>query len=520
MWIPHFVQRNAIIRPHQLALRDAARRLTWLELDERTDALATALAELGVKRGDRIVVLSGNRVEVVELCIAVTKAGAMFCPVNPGHAIPELEYIASNIRPVGVFGEQRVLVALGGRLAGWTVEIGEQRYEAMAHGSRRKLALPAPGDAAVIFSTSATTGRPKAVVMAHRSIMACYLGMAAETGMSSLDVMLNPCPLFHGSMVIGLALLAAGGQLVIERDFTPQRFLTDVEAVRATRTFLTPSMLRFVLAAKAFSDTDLSSLREVMHGGGPIAEDVMLEAVARFPCRLRSVYGITEGGGPIALGTSDEPPLVPGAPGSPGSPGVNTPLAAGRMMPGAQIAVLDEAGNPMPSGEVGEICVQGDGVMDRYWENDEATRSALMGGWLRTGDLGYLDAAGYVYLLDRKNDLIIRGGQNVYPAEIERVIRALPGVIDVAAVGVPSRDWGEVPVVFVVLAEDARLRTVDLIAACSAELASYKRPVAVHIAPEIPRNAAGKILRRVLREWLAAGPQRQLPRGVPATGGI
>jgi acyl-CoA synthetase (AMP-forming)/AMP-acid ligase II len=514
MWIPHFVQRNAIIRPHSVALRDAARRLSWLALEERTDALATALCELGVKRGDRVLVLSGNRVEVVELCIAVTKAGAMFCPVNPGNAIPELEYIASKIRPVGVFAERRILEALAGRLPGWTVEIGESRYEAMAHGTRRKLALPALSDGAVIFSTSATTGRPKAVVMAHRSIMACYLGMAAETGMTSHDVMLNPCPLFHGSVVIGLAVLAAGGQLVIERDFTPQRFLTDAETVSATRAFLTPSMLRFVLAAKAFDATDLSSLREVMHGGGPIAEDVLREAVARFPCKLRSVYGITEGGGPIALGTSDEAPLAPA------SHGESAPLAAGRMMPGAQIAVLDEAGAAMPSGEIGEICVRGDGVMDGYWENDEATRSALAGGWLRTGDLGYLDAAGYVYLLDRKNDLIIRGGQNVYPAEIERVVSKLPGVVDVAAVGVPSRDWGEVPVVFVVLAPDAGLGPLDLIAACSAELASYKRPVAVHVAAEIPRNAAGKILRRVLREWLAAGSHRQPPCGAPATGGI
>jgi acyl-CoA synthetase (AMP-forming)/AMP-acid ligase II len=514
MWISHFVQRNAIIRPHAVALRDAERRLTWLELEARTDSLATALSARGVKRGDRILVLSGNRVEVVELCIAVTKAGAMFCPVNPGNAIPELEYIASNIRPVGIFGEQRILQALAGRLPGWTVVIGEQRYQAMAHAEPRELALPALSDGAVIFSTSATTGRPKAVVMAQRSIMACYLGMAAETGMSSRDVMLNPCPLFHGSMVIGLAVLAAGGQLVIERDFTPQRFLADAEAVRATRAFLTPSMLRFVLAAKAFDATDLSSLQEVMHGGGPIAEDVLQEAVARFPCRLRSVYGITEGGGPIALGTSEEPPLVPA------SHAQDAPLSAGRMMPGAHIAILCDAGNALSCGEVGEICVRGDGVMDGYWENDEATRSALTGGWLHTGDLGYLDAGGYVYLLDRKNDLIIRGGQNVYPAEIERVVRKLPGVQDVAAVGVPSRDWGEVPVVFVALAQDAAHRPLDLIAACSAELASYKRPVAVHVVLEIPRNAAGKILRRVLREWLAAGTHLQPSCGAPATGGI
>ncbi|HWO08857.1 MAG TPA: AMP-binding protein, partial [Polyangiaceae bacterium] len=458
-----------------MALSDASRQLTWSQLDARTDSIASALADLGVVHGDRVMVLSGNRVEVVELCIAITKAGAIFCPVNPNNALPEIEYIAANMRPIGVFGERCTLEALANRLQGWVITIGEQPYEDMAQGARRPLALPAPGDGAVIFSTSATTGRPKAVVVAHRSIMACYVGMAAETGMSPRDVMLNPCPLFHGSMVIGLALLAAGGQLVIEREFTPQRFLSDVERVRATRAFLTPSMVRFALAAKAFDSTDLSSLQEVMHGGGPIAHDVLGEALARFPCRFRSVYGITEGGGPIALRASDEPLPV----------GVahvqDPPVPAGRMMLGAHIVVQDDEGKPVPSGEVGEICVRGDGVMERYWENDAATELAIVDGWLHTGDLGYVDAGGCVFLMDRKNDLIIRGGQNVYPAEIERVLRKQPGVVDVAAVGVASRDWGEVPVVFVVPEHGARPSQLDLVASCGAELASYKRPVAVHL---------------------------------------
>lgn len=498
MWLPHFVQRNSLVRPQALALSDAARQLTWSELDKRTDAIATALAALGVSSGDRVLVLSANRVEVVEIYIAVTKAGAIVCPINPNSPMPEIEYIASNIRPVGIFAERSILDRLEGRLKGWAIAIGEESYEGMAQGARRPLKMPASSDAAVIFSTAATTGRPKAVVVTHRSIMACYVGMAAETGMSQLDVMLNPCPLFHGSVVIGLALLAAGGHLAIERDFTPQRFLFDVERLRATQAFLVPSMIRFVLAAKAFDKTDLSSLREIMHGGGPITDELLREATARFPCRFRSVYGITEGGGPIALRASDEPQPT----------GVahiqNPPVSAGRMMLGAHIVVLDDEGNAVPTGEVGEICVRGDGVMERYWENDEATERAIAGGWLHTGDLGYMDAGGYVFLLDRKNDLIIRGGQNVYPAEIERVIRKQSGVSDVAALGVPSREWGEVPVVFVVPEQGTRPSPVDLIASCSAELASYKRPVAVHLIDEIPRNAAGKILRRALRERLVA----------------
>jgi len=502
MWLPHFVQRNAMIRPQALALSDAARRLTWSEFDERTDSIAAGLADLGVTSGDRVLVISANRVEVIELYVAICKAGAIACPVNPNSALPELEHIIANIEPSGAFAERSSLQRLGfeDRLKRWTIAIGEESYEAMASSGRRQpCELPAQGDAALIFSTSATTGRSKAVVVSHRSLMACYVGMAAETAMSPQDIMLNPCPLFHGSTVIGLALLAAGGHLAIQRDFAPQRFLADVTRLRATRAFLVPSMIRFVLAAKAFDTTDLSSLREIMHGGGPMTEDLLQEALRKFPCRFRSVYGITEGGGPIALLASDEPR----------PPGVahirNPPLPAGRMIPGAQIVIVDDDGNPVPMGEVGEICVRGDGIMERYWQNDEATQQTLAGGWLHTGDVGYMDAGGYIFLLDRKNDLIIRGGQNVYPAEIERVISKQPGVADVGAVGVPSHDWDEVPVAFVVPEGGAQLDLLDLIVSCGGELASYKRPTAIYLIDEIPRNAAGKILRRVLRERLAAG---------------
>ncbi len=508
MWLSHLVQRNGMVRPERMALSDATRRFTWGEVDRRTNGIAAAVTAMGLSRGARVLVLSGNRAEVVELYLAMAKAGVIACPVNPVMPWPEIEWIIGNVKPQGVFAERAVLERLGEMPADWTVLIGEDRYEAMACDGGRPQRLPHPGDAAMIFSTAATTGRPKAVVVSHRSIQACYVGMAAETGMSETDVMLNPCPLFHGSTVIGLALLAAGGHLAIERDFTPQRFLADVTRLRPTRAFLVPSMIRFVLAARAFGETDLSCFREIMHGGAPMPEELLREALLRLPCRLRSVYGITEGGGPIALLASDE--LHPAG----AEHGVAV-LPAGRMMPGAHIAILDESGNEVPAGDMGEVCVRGDGVMDGYWENEAATRAALADGWLRTGDLGYMDRDGYVFLIDRKNDLIIRGGQNVYPAEIERVIRKQSGVLDVAAVGMPSSEWGEVPVAFVVAEKGVRLDPVALIVSCTNELASYKRPVAVHLVEEIPRSAAGKVLRRELRKHLGT-PERN---SVLTTGG-
>jgi acyl-CoA synthetase (AMP-forming)/AMP-acid ligase II len=511
MWLAHFLHRSSLVRPDALALSDATRECTWRQLDERTSALAAGLIDSGVAAGDRILLLSANRIEVLELFFAAAKAGAVICPLDPTLPLPEIEYIASNLEPSLLFAERSILERLGGSVTCRNIAVGEQDYESMTSGRRLDPRVPRQSDTAVIFSTAATTGRPKAVVVSHRSIMACYTGMAAETGMSDRDIMLNPCPLFHGSMVIGLALLAAGGRVVLEREFTPQRFLFDVARLKATRAFLVPSMVRFVLAARAFDQTDLSSLQEIMHGGGPMPVEVLREALSRFPCRFRSVYGITEGGGPIALLSSSEP--QPDA----SMRDESSPLPAGRMMIGAQIAVMDEAGRPLPPGENGEIRVRGEGLMDGYWRNPEATAKAITDGWLHTGDLGYVDRDGYVFLLDRKNDLIIRGGQNVYPAEIERVIRAEPGVADVAALGIPSADWGEVPLAFVVAEDGAKLNPASLIAACTRQLASYKRPVAVRLIDKIPRSVAGKILRRVLREQL--GNEAAAVRGASSAQG-
>jgi acyl-CoA synthetase (AMP-forming)/AMP-acid ligase II len=506
MWLVHLLQRNSLLRPQALALSDAQRDCTWRELDERTSSLAGALVERGLRKGDRVMVLSANRVEVLELFFAAAKSGVIICPVNPTFSLPEIEYVVSNVRPGLVFAERSILSAMEDRIAGPKVAIGEDEYAGMASGPGLDAELPNQSDAAIIFNTSATGGRPKAVVVSHRSIMACYTGMAAETGMSERDIMLNPCPLFHGSMVIGLALLGAGGRLVLEREFAPQRFLADVVRYAATCAFLVPSMVRFVLAARAFNETDLSSLREILHGGAPMPPETLNEALARFPCSFRSVYGITEGGGPIALLSSSEPqPKVR-------SQLPTSPRPVGRMMMGAHLRVLDGAGEAVPPGEIGEICVCGDGLMSGYWNDSEATSKAVSNGWLHTGDLGAIDRDGFVFLVDRKNDLIIRGGQNIYPAEIERVIRAHPGVADVAALGVPSNDWGEVPIAFVVPAENTSVKAVDLFATCARELASYKRPAAIRLVSEIPRNAAGKILRRVLREKFVSEADAEAPR--------
>ena len=511
MWMAHFVRRHAGQRPDALALADERLSLTWRELDERTDALAAALIDRGVGPGERLVVSSPNRVEVLELYIAAGKAGAIVCPVNHSFPAPEVEHVVSNSAPRGVIAEQGVLDRLGDAFGdSWKLALDSPAYQELLSTPRRALPLPHMDDLFAILHTSATTGRAKGVAVTHRSVSACYTALAAEAKFTADDVMLNPCPLFHGSMVIGLALLAAGGTLVLQREFAPQRFLAEAEQRGATRAFLVPSMVRFALRTKAFETTDLSTLVDVMFGGAPMPEELLRESLERFPCPFRGIYGITEGGGPIAT-------VVFGGAEDHGADAAARELrlrSAGRMLPGCHIEVQDKEGGALPPGEIGEVCVRGDGVMRGYWRNPAATESALRDGWLRTGDLGYSDADGYLYLVDRINDVLIRGGQNVYPAEIERVLGAQRGVADAAVVGAPSEEWGEVPVAFVV-AEGEEVSAASLVKACASELASYKRPVRIEFVSEIPRSAAGKILRRKLRERFADGMPGAAP--VPPT---
>ncbi|MEV6124951.1 AMP-binding protein [Streptomyces sp. NPDC052077] len=499
MWLAHAVRRRRLLAPGAPALADETRTLTWRELDDRTDALACGLLGRGLVPGDRFALLSRNRLEVIELYVAAAKAGLVVCPVNPTFPAPEVEHIVANVSPACVIADAAAARRLGDALGGGTrIALDSPEFEELYAAAPRPLPLPDRDDVFAVVHTSATSGRAKGVALTHRAIAAGYTATVADFGFTADDVMLYPCPLFHGSMVVSLALLAAGGTLVVQGDFTPQRFLACVERFGVTTTFMVPSMIRFTLQAKAFGTTDLSSLREIVFGGSPMPEPLLRETVRRFGVPVRNSYGLSEGG-PIgtALYTAD---------------GGDPVSSSGRMLPGCHIEILDERGERLPHGETGEVCVRGDGTMRGYWNDPEATARSLRDGWLRTGDLGRMTEDGLIHLVDRVGDVIIRGGQNVYPAEIERVLATVPGVRDVAVVAAPSEEWGQVPVAFVVADPERTPTLPELISACAAQLGSYKRPAAVRFTEEIPRNAAGKILRRVLKELLpGAGPAHPAP---------
>ena len=332
-----------------------------------------------------------------------------------------------------------------------------------------------------ILHTSATTGRPKGVVVDQRWFQLNALSWLADVGVPARTAFLNACPLFHGSMVIDHP--AAGATVCVLDRFTPGGALSVVESWRTGHAFLVPSMVRLILESKALAGTDIGPLRLILHGAAPMPAELAAQARSRLGVALQTIFGITEGGGPVITLRPQEKPgdaPVPGA------------VCVGSAMLGTVVRVVDPDGQAVGCGVVGEIQLRGDGVMREYWCDPAATADSIADGLVNTRDLGCLDANGLLWVVDRRNDLILRGGQNVYPAEIEYVLRQVPGVADVAVVPAHSPVWGQVAVAFVEAGLGASVAVGELIDLCVSQLASYKRPSQFVVIDQIPRNAAGR----------------------------
>jgi len=491
MWLPHVLQRNLARDPHALALRDRRRDVSWREFARDVAALSTVLAGRVPATG-RVLLLSANRVEMLETYFACAAAGVVAVPVNPGLTDPEIGYLEAAVQPDLAVADAAGRERLAGRPELPVLLIDEvANLPDAADKPDRASALTDP---VAILHTSATTGRPKGVVVDQRSFQLNALSWLADVGVPPATAFLNPCPLFHGSMVIALDYLAAGATVSVLDRFTPTGCLGALESWRIGHTFLVPSMVRMLLESRALPGTDLGALRLVLHGAAPMPAELALAARAELGAALQTIFGITEGGGPVlSLQPSDKPgdPPVPGA------------VCVGLPMLGTQARILDEQGAPAGVDEIGEIHLRGDGLMQGYWRDPDATAAVLRDGWLNTKDLGCLGRDGYLWVVDRRNDLILRGGQNVYPAEIEHVLRQCRQVADVAVVPAPSTAWGQTPVAFVEARPGVPVVEDDLIELCVTRLASYKRPSRFVLLDRIPRNPAGKILRTGLRQQAA-----------------
>ncbi|KUJ68026.1 hypothetical protein ACZ90_22510 [Streptomyces albus subsp. albus] len=491
MWFSEILDRHCQQRGDALALVEGDHELTWRELRTAVHSVAAWLGDRGVAHGDRVAVYARNRYEVIVSYFALAHLGAPFVPVNHAMAPAEFAEVAERLEISHVMGERRPVERLGLPADRTTVFDSEEFQKVLV------ARLPAPplaaamDDPLAVLLTSGTTGKPKGVLQTAGALRLMTLSWLAQTEVDDTVRLLNLNSLSHGSITATCHYIAAGATLQVMREFQPRAVLREITQRGITHLWLVPQTLRFLMMAVGEDAVVDSRLREVMFGASPISRELLQQTRRAFGCAVRNIYGMTEAGGTFATWVTD-----PAAGGS-----ADTPLeSSGRGVIGIRVEIHDEDNRPVASGEIGEVCVLAAGRMSHYVGDAEETDRTVVDGWVRTGDLGWMDERGYIHLKDRKKDLIKRGGQNVFPAEVENAIAEFAGVEDVAVLGVPDEHWGEVPLAYVVTRPGAVLDSAALQTFLHGRLASYKLPREIRTIGEIPRNPAGKILRRVLAE--------------------
>jgi len=474
-------------------------------LAHRAAVLAGGLrGRLGLAPGERVALVMRNRPEYVELLFACWHAGLVAVPVNAKLAAAEFQYILDHSGARACFVTPDVAAAVGG-LAGpeKTVEIGSADWKTLCQGDPVPLVDAAADDVAWLFYTSGTTGRPKGAMLTHRNLLAMSWGYFADVdSIAPGDSIVHAAPMSHGSGIYILPHVAAGALHVVPDSggFEPDEMFGLFNAYRGATVFAAPTMVRRLVARAQVHDGVPAGLKTVVYGGGPMyVEDCKL-AIAALGDRLAQIYG--QGESPMTI-TSLARHRFP----RPGDPRYEARLASAGMAFGiveVRVAGPDDA--PLPPGETGEILVRGDSVMRGYWRNEEATAETLRGGWLHTGDLGVMDADGYLTLKDRSKDVIISGGTNIYPREVEEVLLQHPGVLEVSVIGRPDPEWGESVLAFVVAAPGEAVSAETLDRLCLDRIARFKRPKAYRFVDALPKNNYGKVLKTALREMIESEP--------------
>ena len=471
---------------HALVFGDEVR--THAELHDRAARLASVLAERGVVAGDRVALLLHNRIEFVETLLACHRLGAIAVPINFRLAPDEIDYVLGDSGAVALICDP---LPAGAQRIPSLLRIGPDYDDAVASATPRcETSSVDEDDPALMCYTSGTTGRPKGAVLTHRNLVASTLSWIHEMGAGKDDVWLSGQPLFHIGGINGLLpFLVLGATVIITPTtaFDPETTLRLIEARGATMCIFVPTQWASICESDAATRIDPRRLRVAMWGASS-APRRTLEAMERtFPhAAIVSAYGQTEMSGATTL--------------LKGLDSMRKMGSVGKAMLGVELRVVDDELRDVAPGDVGEIVYRGPNVMAGYHAQPDATREAFAGDWFHSGDLARSDEEGYLWLVDRKKDMIVSGGENVYPAEVERVLLDHPAVADAAVIGVPHPRWVETPVAFVVPRDRTELGQDELIAHCRRYLAGYKKPTAIVMLQELPRNAGGKVLKRHLRE--------------------
>ena len=492
--------RHAHELPDHVALRFEGETTTYTELLERVRSTAGVLAELGVKRGDRVILLSPNRSEFVDTTLAVLYLGAILVPVNFRLAAGEVSYLIDNAEPTVIVVDGELLTLGLDALRSHGSDIPVVSLDARTDGglSLRDLtsaSTPAPvamghTDDAAIMYTSGTTGRPKGAVLTHGNFSSSALRTAKAWGIDDSDTLMVASPLFHIAAFcsyLGHLVVGAGALIMPSRAFDATEILDAMEREGVTTTFLVPAQWQLLCDEPRVGERDLR-LRYMSWGAAPATEALLRRMMQTFEgAGVTAAFGQTE---TTASGVS-----------LPAADALQRVGSVGRPIYGFSIRVVDAQMDDVAVGEVGEIVYRGTGVMSRYWRNEEATAEAFYGGWFHSGDLVRQDEEGFIYVVDRIKDMIISGGENIYCAELENVIADHPKVAQVAVVGRADERWGEIPVAVVIPAEPSDPPTLaEVREFCDGRLARYKLPKELIVRPDYPRSGTGKILKSALRE--------------------
>jgi fatty-acyl-CoA synthase len=506
MNIAWWVKRWSELHPHKTAIIFEGSRISYLELHEKVNLSCCWLQGLGIVKGERVAVMLGNCPEFIELFLACSRMGTIFVPINYRLAAPELDFTLTNSSPkLFVFGEEfaetvfklkwdnrrpQILLA---SIPECSVpgDIMDYRSEVAAFNSQQpllsELMSPAvPEEPHVIMYTSGTTGQPKGAVLSHRKTFFNCLNADIFFKLHFDDIMLIVLPLFHsgGVFIQASPVIYKGATMILHKHFDPHRTYKDIRQYRVSKFLGVPTIYKSLVNANAEQKADLSSLKVCAIGG----EKLIPELMAQFKdagFSLRQIMGQTETS--ILLWAHEEDVLR--KPGSVGKPVFH-----------AEVRIVNRAGRPCRPDQVGEIVVRGSIMMTEYWQDPVRSKETIRGGWLHTGDLARMDEEGYFYLIDRVKDMFISGGENVYPAEVERILRKHADVEDIAVVGVPDETWGEVGYAFVLPKQGKNLEPEDLMGFCDGQLARYKWPKKVLLVRDFPYTALGKVRKTELKK--------------------
>ncbi len=509
MTIGDLLVRNAHKFPDKTAVVSEERSLTFGDFNRRVNRLAEALIARGLTKGDRIGVLVHNGHQFLEIYFAAAKTGGIFCPYNNHLRGAEIADLIDYSTPRFLFFDTDYGAMIDDVRAGnasiesficlqsrqWQYA---RDYETVLSvmSDKEPQTRVAEDDVLSIFFTAGTTGRPKGAMRTHRHLMSNAIAGVIELKVGYDERALITFPMYHVACEDNISRHSFMPNTIYTRregGFNPVEVLQFISRERITRCQLVPTMIHSLLQAPNIKDYDLSSLQLILYAGAPMPAELLKKALKVFPCGFAQMYGQTESG-PITTLLKPEDHVLEGTEAQ-----VGRLASSGKPAINYEIRIVDDNDNDVPVGEVGEIIGRSEAMTIGYWQMPDATAEKLRNGWLHTGDLGRFDEEGFVYIVERKGDMIISGGVNIYPREIEEVLYKHPAISEASVIGVPDEHWGEVVKAIVVLKDGASATEAEIIELCAAHLASYKKPKTVEFWKNLPKSAAGKILKKDIR---------------------